>query len=179
MPILTYPSSTSFPSSTTYPASASVVEGHVVFAAPDDVAARTGVSGYTGAALDRVWSLLELATLEIASAAGKDETWAAALTPVPGTLRVICTELVARLLLNPNNASSTTEQLGAYSYSETYSTGSQNDSNAGLELTPDQERRVRRAVFGRTAGSVKVASLATELADMRGYTDLEPAVIEE
>lgn len=106
--------------------------------------------------------LLEQAIAAVADAAGKDDDWADELDPIPAALAGIVIEAVARAITAPIGVRSTQEQLGAYSHSESY-----NDQLAqGLQLTPAEERRVRRIVFGSNTGSATLPSVLDELYDL-------------
>lgn len=130
------------------------------FATADDITGRLGRS-LTDAETTQVATLLELATLLIAEAAGKDQDWADALTEIPGPLRLICIEAVFRVLQNPAGAASITETLGAYSYTERHD--SQAATAVGLALTEPEERRVARAVWGTNSASALAQTAADDL----------------
>lgn len=129
------------------------------FATRTDVQTRLGRL-LTAAEADQADLLLELATGALAEACDKDTDWATALTPVPEMLRILCMEVVVRVLLNPAGLKSGSESLGAYSRSGTYADGA-----GALALTDHEERLARRAVHGSNSGSSRPASTATEVYD--------------
>lgn len=120
----------------------------MAFATNADVQTRQGRT-LTSAESDAVDYLLDIATAVIAQAADKDDTWAAALTPVPTIIRGLTVELVSRALDNPTGLSSLQEQIGSYQYTKSFNRG----LPSGLVLT-DIERQIIR----RTIGSVNYSS---------------------
>lgn len=144
------------------------------FATVDDVARRLNRE-FTDSEAVQVELLLALATSAIAAAADKTDDWAAALDPVPALLRLLCIEIVVRVLQNPAGAASTTETLGAYSYTERHDSPG---ANAGLELTEPEERRARRAVYGTNTAGVRVDTIANQLyQDVGGRVEIASDVI--
>ena len=102
--------------------------------------------------------LIEQATAAIADACGKDDTWSAALTPIPAALAGIVIEVVVRTMSAP--AGLRAQSLGQWS--ESYP----DQLAQGLALTDVEERRVRRIVFGTNAGSSTPSSVLDELYDL-------------
>lgn len=137
----------------------------MAFATGEDVATRLG-RDLTADETAQAEFLTELATGLIAGACGKNDAWAAALTPVPSILNLYCVELAVRSMPNPTGLASQTESLGQYSHTERF-----RDSAAGeaMALTDLEERVIRRAVFGTNSGSAKTESIATEIAELAGY----------
>lgn len=133
--------------------------GGAAFATVTDIATRLGRT-LSDADRAMVELLLEAATSIIAEAAGKDDDWAAALSPVPRVLRFVCVEVVTRAMANPEGLARIQEQLGAYQYGKSFREAA---AGGGLLLTPTEELLVRRAVHGRLSASVKTESLADEL----------------
>lgn len=131
----------------------------MAFATAEDVATRLGrdLTSEEGAQAD---FLLETATGVIAGACGKDDAWAAALSPVPTIVKGMCVELVVRVMSNPASVRSQSEQLGQYQHSESYRDGAQ---GGGMLLASWEELAIRQAVFGRTTASVCVKSIANDL----------------
>lgn len=139
------------------------------FATLDQLATRIGKTSaddFTEGEAAQGTLLLELVTGLITHAVDQTEEWAAALDPVPLTLQSVCLEATLRVLsgalANPAGFSSETETLGAYSHTVRYASASDGGSDGpagGLALTPSEERRVRRAVFGSSVGSVTVESI--------------------
>ncbi len=134
----------------------------MAFCSPDDIATRVG-RDLTASELETVAQLCELATTEISAAAGKDDTWAADLDPVPGYLRTLAIELVMRA--DPSwqeddrdGLSSVSETLGSWSYTERFESTA-DEGGAGRGLTRHEERLVRRVVYGTSVASVPVASI--------------------
>lgn len=111
---------------------------------------------------DQADLLIEQAVAAVADACGRDDDWADALDPIPAALAGIVIEAVARAISAPIGVRSTQETLGTYSHSESY-----NDQLAqGLQLTPSEERRARRIVFGSSTGSAVLPSVLDELYDL-------------
>lgn len=110
-------------------------------ASTEDVAARLGREIATGE-LPAVEFLLDAADNVIAEVGGV-ATGDLDGEQTPG-LRFIAADLVCRALANPQGLRSLQEQLGQYSSSVQF-----RDllAGGGLELTPDERRRVRR-IFG-------------------------------
>lgn len=129
----------------------------MAFATVEDVATRLvrTLSAEEGAAAEM---LIEAATAVIADAAGKDDAWAAGLDPVPQMLRFLTIELVCRAMANPDALRSISKQLGSYQ-----STRSFRDVGGSLLLSDVERLLVRRTVFGRTSGTVKIASVVDEM----------------
>jgi len=107
--------------------------------------------------------LCDLASSVMLAVIGKDNAWAAALVTVPPLLRVIAIELVARAMANPQGAQSTSESLGAYSYTERFQDGA---SGGGLWLTGPEEMLLRRAVFGNMSATTMPATSLDQFMDL-------------
>lgn len=133
-----------------------------VFAEVADVEARLGRELAEGER-DAARLILEVVSGMIWEAADKDVAWASALEPVPALLRALAIEKAVGAVANPTNLASASETLGAYSYSETYPRA----LDVGVFLTADEERAVRRAVYGSGATSATVPN----------GLDLDPAVV--
>ena len=123
----------------------------------DDVAARMGLT-FTVAQEAQAELLLESATGIVAAAAGKDDDWAAALSPVPAVVKAITVEMVRRAMVNPSGLSSSSEQLGQYQYSEGYRQGA-----GELSITETERLQLRRAVWGTLAAGWRADTLADHL----------------
>lgn len=134
------------------------VDGQPTFATRADIELRLG-RDLTTRESDQVDLLLVLGTGAIAEACDKDTDWAAGLTVIPNVLRIICMELVVRVLLNPAGLKSGSESLGAYSKSGTYA------SSGVFGLTDLEERLARRAVHGSNSGSSRPLSSVDEVYD--------------
>lgn len=147
------------------------------FATLNDLAVvmgRTDEGTFTDAEAAQGTLLLDLATGRIADGVGKDADWAEALTSVPATLRSVTLEAVRRVMgpsiNNPTGVSSESETIGAYSHTVRYG---ENGSSvtaeaAGLEITDDEMRKCRRAVWGRLSATTMPATtldLVVELAE--------------
>lgn len=130
----------------------------MAFATAEDVATRLArdLTAEQGAQAE---FLLDIATAVIAGACGKDDAWAAALTPVPDLVMGMCVELVVRVMSNPTQARSMSEQLGQYQHSESFRDAAQ---GGGMLLAPWEELAVRNAVFGRTTASVRVKAVVND-----------------
>lgn len=129
----------------------------VTFCTVTDIATRLG-RDLTAPEQATVQMLCELVTNEIAAAADKDADWPGSLTAVALPLRAIAVDVVTRVMRNPSGFSSTSETLGAYSYTERYGSDD-STTGGGLALTPAEARRARRAVFGASVSSIEVASI--------------------
>jgi hypothetical protein len=103
--------------------------------------------------------LLNLTAGLIAGAVDQTDDWAETLDPVPSTLRTVCLEAVARVMLNPTGMTSESETLGAYSHTTRFEVTTNEAAGQGLGLTAREARMVRRAVFGTSAASIPVASI--------------------
>jgi hypothetical protein len=125
------------------------------FATADDLETRTGRT-FTVAQTATATLLVELASELIADTCGK--TVAALDADDTPILRIVCIEVAARAMANPDGLASSNERLGAWA-------STKNFREAGLYLTDLEERLTRRAVFGSSTGSARVASTATEVYD--------------
>lgn len=125
------------------------------FAAADDVARRLGRQ-LTAAEIDQVGWLLAMATDYILDAVDGDQEWGATVDPLPPVLTGVCVEMVVRVLTNPAGAVASSEQLGAYSRSVSFSQAQ--GATFGLTLTDVEGRLARRAVWGSDSGTARVRS---------------------
>lgn len=131
----------------------------MAFATAADVAARRGEAAYTGTELAQVNALLDSAEDLILDAVDKTDAWATdPATILPDAFKRVSIELAHRALSNPAGARSTSETLGAHSYSQSFK-----DGVGTLELTDSEVHRLRRAVWGRNSGSARSASLVDDL----------------
>jgi hypothetical protein len=131
----------------------------VTFCTVTDIATRLG-RNLTTDEQSTVQMLCDLVTNEMCAAADKDADYPGSLTEIPLPLRSIAIDVVTRVMLNPQGYSSTSETLGAYSYTQRYgSSGDGAGGPTGIALTPAEERRVRRAVFGASVASIEVPSI--------------------
>ena len=130
------------------------------FATSDDVAVRLG-RDLTDAEADFADAVIEDVTNLIAEELGEDEDWATALDPVPRRFKTVCVEKVILLGSNPNGLASHSETLGSSSESKSF-----RGESASIELTDDECRRIRRAYYGRSSGSSRPESTATEVFDL-------------
>lgn len=131
----------------------------MAFATTDEVQIRLGGTTLTAGQIAQAELLIELATSILADNIGRDDEWAAALDPVPGIVRAVVLEAVARVMQNPAGARSESETLGAYSHSTSYTDGAH-----GLSLFDAEMRLCRTALLGGSSASAQVPSLITELA---------------
>lgn len=136
----------------------------MALATVEDIATRLGRELSTTEAATAEM-LIEAATGEIAHAADKDDAWADDLTPVPRILKFICIEAVRRVMVNPASLRSKSETLGAFQHSESYQAPAEG-SGSEIHLTKREELMVRREVWGRTSGSGRAESTATEIHDI-------------
>lgn len=131
----------------------------VTFCTVADVATRLGRT-LTENEASSAAMFCELVTGEIAAAVDKGADWPATLEDIPSPLRSIALDVVSRLLLNPTGLSSTSETLGAYSYTQRFGADTMPQAvGSGVSLTAAEKRRVRRAVFGASVDSIEVASI--------------------
>lgn len=132
----------------------------MAFATPQDIATRLGrdLEAIPAAMADQ---LLDAATAVIAEAAGRDDTWAETVDPVPAMLRFVAIEVVARAMANPNGVRSESEQLGTYQHSQAF-----RDDGGGLWLTTTERLLVRRAVYGTLSGSSRPTGVVEEVYDV-------------
>jgi hypothetical protein len=133
------------------------------FTTSDDVATRLARE-LTAAEDAQADLLIEQATALIADAAGKDDDWALALSPVPDALAALTIEVAARAMAAPIGVRSQQETIGSYNHSESYP----DQLAQGLHLTAAEERRVRRIVFGTTTASTRPGSVLDDLYDLEG-----------
>jgi hypothetical protein len=126
------------------------------FGTPADVATRLG-RDLNATETATAQYLLDAATSLIARAAGKDDDWAAALSPVSPLLVFVSVEMVARVMSNPNSLKEYSERLGDYRLDATF-----DPSTLGLELMNREQEIVGQAVgMVATSASVELSSHAT------------------
>lgn len=130
----------------------------ITFCTPADIQTRLG-RDLTDTEAETVAMFCELVTDEMAAVAAQDADWPATLDPIPVPLRAIAIDVVSRVMVNPQGYSSTSETLGAYSYTQRYGSDTGNGVAGGLTLTSAEARRVRRAAFGAGVASIEVASI--------------------
>lgn len=130
----------------------------MAFATSIDVADRLG-RPLTVDEMTQADAVIAAVTDLIADAVGKSNAWAATLTPVPGTLKTLCVEKAASVILNPALGTVAAESLGEHSV--TYA----RSNDGGIFLTEAERLLVRRAVFGRTTESVMLGSHFHEVGD--------------
>lgn len=123
----------------------------MAFATTTDVGDRLGRT-LTAGEETTVDLLIELAQGVIADAAGEDDDWVTALSPVPVVLKALTIELVCRALANPNGLESLAESIGQANYQARF-------REYGLWLSEYEERLVRRTAGTATSGSALVRSI--------------------
>ena len=64
-------------------------------------------------------------------------------------------------ITNPGGAETTSETLGAYRYTQGFTT----DANGAVALTDAEERRVRRAVYGTNVAAPRLNSVLDDVYD--------------
>ena len=126
-----------------------------------DIATRLART-FTTAETDQCDLILEQAIACVALAAGKDDAWSAALTPIPAALAGIVVEAAARAVAGSIGVRSESEQLGAYQHNVSYQDG----AVGTVALTDHEERQVRRIVFGSNAGSAKAGSILDDIYEL-------------
>jgi hypothetical protein len=129
----------------------------MAFATSSDVATRLMRTLTTAETTLATYAIAEVTGL-IAEALDKDDDWAAALTPVPSTLKSLCVEKAVGLIVNPNNVASHSESLGAFSHSETFPKA----SDVGIFLSSAEKNRAKRAVYGSNLIEVRTPSAMEE-----------------
>jgi len=130
----------------------------------EDVHARMGAPDWSAGEEAQCRFLIDTVSAAIVAEVDKTEEWAATLSPVPGQLRALCVEVVARVMANPTGARSSSEQLGSYQFTDSFS-----DAGHGLELTPTEVLRARRAVWGTNTASARAVSVLDDIADVVSY----------
>lgn len=145
----------------------------MAFATTAEVSARLG-RALSEAEDEQATALLNSATALMAQAAGKSLEWANSLEEVPATLEVICTEIVVRVMSNPEGLSSMRETLGSYSYAQDFADPA---PNGAPSLMPTQAERaaIREAVGAPSTITVRMRSpLYTFDDDGLSISDDEP-----
>jgi len=104
--------------------------------------------------------LIESATAVIAAEAGKTWQWAEGLNPVPPLVKAVCVEVVARVMENPEQLHSYSEQLGEHQQSKAFRRGA---DGGDITLTDRETRLVRFAIRGTSAGYAIAPSLADRI----------------
>jgi hypothetical protein len=131
----------------------------MAFATTDDVATRlrreldTADEALAG-------MLVASATAVIAAEVGKTWEWAGALDPVPPLLKAVCIEIVARVMENPDQLHSYSEQIGEHQQSKAFRKGAE---GGDITLTDRETRLVRFAVKGTAAGYAIAPTLADRI----------------
>lgn len=138
------------------------------FATPADVATRLG-RALSAAEQVLATQVIESVTGQIADAVDRDAAWAAALDPVPKTLKTLCVEKVIIVGTNPNGLAAESEDLGAHSYSRTF----QRSNDVGIFLTENEKRLAREAVYGTLAGSSSPRSMIDRIQDLNESRDVD------
>lgn len=101
--------------------------------------------------------LVESAMAVIATEVGKPWEWAAEMPdPVHPLLRAVCIEVVARVMENPEQLHSYSEQLGAHQESKAFR---RSGEGGDLFLTDRESRLVRFAINGTLAGYSRANTL--------------------
>ena len=134
------------------------------FADSDDIATRAARTLST-AETNLANMLLEAVGDEILEALGRDEDWADALDDTGTTYKAlhgVSIEAVTRVIANPSSAERLSEQLGSYSYSQSFR---ESAVSAGLYLSDLERRRIRKVVYGRNVVSSRMESVISEVYD--------------
>lgn len=129
------------------------------FATTLDLETRLGRS-FDEAESDLSDLLIESAMAVIAVEAGKSWEWAESLTEVHPLLRAVCIEVAARVMQNPEQLHSHSEQLGAHQESKAFRRGGE---GGDLFLTDRETRLVRFAVNGTLAGYARAGTLVDRI----------------
>lgn len=117
------------------------------FATSDDVQTRLG-RDLTDDETAQVEAVLDSIAGMIRSEVGKADDWDP--DPIPSTLSELSIQKAILSIVNPNNLAART--LG--SFSETF----QRAQDGGLLFSADEGRRLRRAVYGSSAGTARMRS---------------------
>ncbi len=114
--------------------------------------------------------LIESAMAVIAAEAGKSWEWAEELPePVHPLLRAVCIEVVVRVMENPEQLHSLSEQLGAHQESKAFRRG---DEGGGLTLSERESRLIRFAINGTVSGYSRADTLVDRLVPETEETEL-------
>lgn len=105
--------------------------------------------------------LVESATAVIAAELGKTSEWADGLDPIPPLLKAVCVEVAARVMENPEQLHSYSEQLGEHQQTKAFRRGV---DGGDITLTDRETRLVRFAVKGSAAGYAIAPTLADRIA---------------
>lgn len=132
----------------------------MAFATAEDVAARLG-RALTDTETTQVEADLTAATAIIADAASKSEAWAATYA-APEIIKFLAVRVVIRAMANPQAFGSTTEQLGAYSYTQRF-----RDQGGDLLLTKAEQLLASRAINGSNSGTARLESQMEDVWDWR------------
>ncbi len=142
----------------------------MAFATTGDIEDRLGREltdaevGYVDPALDNAASI-------IAEAAGRDDDWADALTPIPRVLKELSIQMVIRAGQNPEGLMSQREILGQYTKEVHFDVGDPMEGDS-LFLSDTESRLVRRVIFGKASSTATMASIFDELPDWQNLSRL-------
>lgn len=128
----------------------------MAFATAQDVADRLAKT-LTTLEQTAATAVIDTVTGLIAYEAGETDAWATALSPVPAYYKALCIDKTVLALVNPTNAESTSESLGAYSNHVIYTRGTAHE--LGIFLDDDEVRKVRQIANNAVSVSVPVHSL--------------------
>lgn len=127
----------------------------MAFATAEDVAVRMGRE-LSEPETSTVEAMLTSVAAMITQAAGRDDSWAEGLDPVPEILKTVSIEAVSRGFSNPQSLSAFSESIGSYQYS-------QNFTSAGLGLTTEESLMVKRAANESTTASPRIPSVLDDI----------------
>lgn len=139
----------------------------MAFATTEDIATRLGRT-LNAVEAATTSMLLDHATGLILNALGKTT-----LSPTPVVVWSVCVEAVTRVLLNPAGVRSESETLGAHSHSASFTAPM--GALGALQLTQEEELRVRRAVFGTNTGSARPGGIIDDVLEEGLLGDRYPA----
>ena len=142
----------------------------MAFATTGDIEDRLGRE-LTDAEVGYVTPALDNASSIIAEAAGRDDDWADALTPIPRILKELSIQMVIRAGQNPEGVALQREILGQYTKEVRFDVGDPMEGDS-LFLSDVEGRLVRRVVFGRSSGSSTPDTLLDELPDWQNLSKL-------
>jgi hypothetical protein len=108
--------------------------------------------------------LINSATINILACLDRDPTTWTPPAKVKPLLAAMCTEIVTRVIVNPEDLQRRRETIGTYMIDEMFA--NRGAQAPGIAPTQTEELVMRNAVFGTNTGSVKVRSMVNELADL-------------
>jgi hypothetical protein len=143
----------------------------MAFATHADVATRLGRT-LTTAQQATCTDVIATVEAQIIDEVDRDTDWAAALSPIPKTLKALCVNKAIDALSRPEPAIAA-ESLGAHSV--TYA----REHTTSIFLTEPEKRLARMAVYGSLAGSSTPRALHDRLIDLDESRDVDEPETDE